>query len=169
MGLSFAVRTTRRGSGEDRRAPSAGLNRSRLADLGGPRRRSSFAAKRLRRDEGGSGSKGLSQSSSDTPGGHRDYTSLSATTPDHLQFTYGYRNAVQLAAGAGHNTSQNRIAAASDSSENSARTPAADDSAKNSARAGTNDHRAPPCIDRGFRNGPHGDGRQGDTVRERGG
>ena len=74
------MRMTPAGSGEDRRAPSAGLNRIRF--------------------------QGFLSILADTPGGHRDYTSLSATTRDHLQFPYGYCNAAQLGAGvAGDNGS----------------------------------------------------------------
>ena len=86
-------------------------------------------------------------------------------TPDHLQSHYGYRIAAQLAAGTGHDSSQACTAAASGSSENRAR----DDSSETSARAATNDDGTPACVDRGFRNGYHRDGRQGDTIRERGG
>src|SRR5262245_55604812 len=53
---------------KERRAPSAGMNRFRLrCSLGGP-------AQRMRA-QAGSGSKGLSQSRWDAPGGHGDYTS----------------------------------------------------------------------------------------------
>src|SRR5678815_3348898 len=97
----------------------------------------------------GSGSKGLSQSCSDTPGGLRDYTSLSATTRDHLQFTYGYRIAVQLADGTGRAACQTGTAAAPDP--------------QTRARATAHDDCAAARIDCGRGHGDHRDRWEGDA------
>src|SRR5678815_2033593 len=103
----------------------------------------------------GSGSKGLSQSCSDTPGGLRDYTSLSATTRDHLQFTYGYRIAVQLADGAGYAARQTGTAAT------------AAHNAQTSPRATSHHDCAAAGVDCSSGDGDHRDRWQGNAVRGR--